>query len=218
DGIDQRLIEIVLRFEDELLGRAVFPGGRTQVAERDLALAIVEFRHLTELQRIALAGAAGEIVEDSPARGHRRRITVRLGELEFIDRAMGRKLAPRRQRRWPRRAETGQRDRGRREDRAEHAPAEDRHRNLPPRRRLAAQHRDAVRLLQPGTAGTLWVSRAQRSTKWCAADPGPLRSVAVPDQRCTASHSASKTRVNALMASRCTASGTRPCSARARLA
>ena len=31
------------------------------------------------------------------------------------------------------------------------------------------------------------VSRAQRSTKWCAADPGSLRSVAVPDQRCTAS-------------------------------
>src|SRR5262245_39679393 len=33
------------------------------------------------------------------------------------------------------------------------------------------------------------VSRAQRSTsaaKWCAADPGSLRSVAVPDQRCTA--------------------------------
>ena len=32
------------------------------------------------------------------------------------------------------------------------------------------------------------VSRAQRSTKWCAADPGPLRTElwAVPDQRCTA--------------------------------
>jgi len=30
------------------------------------------------------------------------------------------------------------------------------------------------------------VSRAQRSTKWCAADPGPFQSVAVPDQRCTA--------------------------------
>src|SRR5258708_17820058 len=63
------------------------------------------------------------------------------------------------------------------------------------------------------------VSRAQRSTKWCAADTdlgftrdrrsdarksgkpdlrGSLRSVAVPDQRC---HSASKTRVNALMTS-----------------
>src|SRR6266508_1076434 len=33
------------------------------------------------------------------------------------------------------------------------------------------------------------MSRAQRSTseaKWCAADPGPFKSVAVPDQRCTA--------------------------------
>jgi hypothetical protein len=27
------------------------------------------------------------------------------------------------------------------------------------------------------------VSRAQRSTQWCAADPGPFQSVAVPDQR-----------------------------------
>src|SRR6266508_264675 len=34
-----------------------------------------------------------------------------------------------------------------------------------------------------------WLSRARRSTseaKWCAADPGPFQSVAVPDQRCTA--------------------------------
>jgi hypothetical protein len=38
------------------------------------------------------------------------------------------------------------------------------------------------------------VSRARRITQWCAADPGPLRSVAVPEQRCTAP--------------RCTASGT----------
>ncbi len=30
------------------------------------------------------------------------------------------------------------------------------------------------------------VSRAQRSTQWCAADPGPPQSVTVPDQRCTA--------------------------------
>jgi len=30
------------------------------------------------------------------------------------------------------------------------------------------------------------VSRAQRSTKWCAAGPGPFQSEAVPDQRCTA--------------------------------
>ena len=32
-----------------------------------------------------------------------------------------------------------------------------------------------------------FVSRALRSTKGCAADPGPYQSVAVPDQRCTAS-------------------------------
>jgi hypothetical protein len=45
--------------------------------------------------------------------------------------------------------------------------------------------------------GRCLVSRAQRSTKWCAADPGPLRTelLAVPDQRCA-------TR------SRCIASGT----------
>ena len=30
------------------------------------------------------------------------------------------------------------------------------------------------------------MSRARRSTKWCAADPGPPQSVAVPGQRCTA--------------------------------
>jgi hypothetical protein len=30
------------------------------------------------------------------------------------------------------------------------------------------------------------VSRAQRSTKWCAADPGPFQTATVPDQRCTA--------------------------------
>src|SRR5262249_39854243 len=41
------------------------------------------------------------------------------------------------------------------------------------------------------------VSRAQRSTKWCAADPGPLRSVAVPGQ---GGHSAAETRVTPLMA------------------
>ena len=41
------------------------------------------------------------------------------------------------------------------------------------------------------------VSRAQRSMserEWCAADPGPSQTLAVPDQRCTAT--------------RCTASGT----------
>src|SRR5262249_60831267 len=49
DGIDQRLIDVVLRFEDELLRCAVFPSGRAQIAERNLALPVVEFRDLTEL-------------------------------------------------------------------------------------------------------------------------------------------------------------------------
>jgi hypothetical protein len=35
-------------------------------------------------------------------------------------------------------------------------------------------------------AQSCWVSRAQRSTKWCAADPGSSRWMAVPDQRRTA--------------------------------
>ena len=148
DGIEQRLIEIVLRFEDELLGRAVFPGGRTQVAERDLALAVVEFRHLAELQRIALAGTAGKIVEDATAGGHRG-IAPRLRELEFVDRAVGRKLAPRRQCGCVPYTQTDQRERRHHDDRAERRPAEDRHRNLPPRRPIAAQHRGAARLLQP---------------------------------------------------------------------
>src|SRR2546427_8778669 len=43
------------------------------------------------------------------------------------------------------------------------------------------------------------VSRAQRSTKWCAADPGPFQSLAVPDQRRT---------VPRWRTPRCAASGT----------
>src|SRR5262249_13249195 len=77
-----------------------------------------------------------------------------LRELEFIDRTVGRKLARRRQRGCVPPAETGPRERRRHDNRAERRPAEDRHRNLPPRRPIAAQHRRAVRLLQPCTAGT----------------------------------------------------------------
>src|SRR6266508_4013099 len=33
-------------------------------------------------------------------------------------------------------------------------------------------------------------SAARNEVKWCAADPGPLRSVAVPDQRCSTRASA----------------------------
>src|SRR4029077_5734312 len=99
DGIDLGLVDIVLRLEDVRLGRAVFPRGRAQIAERDLALAIVEFRNLAELQGIAFAGTAGEIVEDAAARRHGGRITAGLRKLELVDRTVGRKLVRRRKRR-----------------------------------------------------------------------------------------------------------------------
>ena len=47
------------------LARAVLPGGRAQIAQRHLALAAVELRDLPEFRGIALAGAAGEIIEDA---------------------------------------------------------------------------------------------------------------------------------------------------------
>jgi zinc protease len=56
---------------------------------------------------------------------------------------------------------------------------------------LASRRVLVARVLSAPRAGNVFVnlrcvSRAQRSTKWCAADPGSLRTVAVPDQRCTA--------------------------------
>src|SRR5262249_56456039 len=78
--VDQRLVDVVLRLVDQFPAAAVFPAGRAQIAERDLSLAVVELRDLAELQRVALAGAAGEIVENSPARGHGCGIAAGLGE------------------------------------------------------------------------------------------------------------------------------------------
>ena len=134
-----RLVEIVLRLEDVRLGRAVFPRGRAQIAERDLALAIVELRNLAELQGIAFAGTAGEIVEDAAARRHGGGIAAGLRKLELVDRTVGRKLVRRRQRRRLSQADTaGQRDRNRQNRRrhAEHRSTRHHHRNLPPRRPL----------------------------------------------------------------------------------
>src|SRR5207237_6595430 len=48
------------------LARGIFPGMRAQIAQRQLALAAVEFGHLAKFGRVALAGAAREIVEDAP--------------------------------------------------------------------------------------------------------------------------------------------------------
>src|SRR5262249_48070807 len=68
---------------------------------------------------------------------------------------VGRKLARRRQCSCVPHAQTDQRERRRRDDRAERRSAEDRHRNLPPRRPIAAQHRGAAGLLQPCCRNTL---------------------------------------------------------------
>ena len=61
------LVEHILRVEAEFLGVAVFPGGRAQIAERDLAFAGIELGDLAELQLVAFAGIAGKIVEDAAA-------------------------------------------------------------------------------------------------------------------------------------------------------
>src|ERR1700677_3634516 len=64
--------------------------------------------------------------------------------------------------------------------------------------RAAPRPGHVVRKEQKAQIDEFDVSRAQRSTKWCAADPGSLQTLAfakVPDLRC--------------IATRCTASGTK---------
>ena len=70
------------------LAGGVLPGGRAQIAERQLALAAVELRDLAEFGGVALAGAAGEIVEDAAARAVDRVRAARLHQAEFIERLM----------------------------------------------------------------------------------------------------------------------------------
>src|SRR5215510_13514447 len=183
DAIDQRLVHVVLRLVDELLRRAVFPGGRTHVAEGDLAFAVVELRHLAELQRIAVAGVAREIVKNATARGYRRGIAARLRQLELVDRAVRGQLVCRRHCRCVPQADAGGNRGGgnryakpvfREAKPVESKPVEYRHRNQPPRR-LAAQHRDAARVLQPRTARLARRrpigedSAGQRQQRWIAA-------------------------------------------------
>ncbi len=68
---------MVLRGEAVALRGAVFPGIRPQVAEADLALAVVQFRDLPELQRVTLAGVAREVVEDAAPRVLHRGLAAR---------------------------------------------------------------------------------------------------------------------------------------------
>ena len=94
DRVEQLLIEMVLRGEAIALGGAVLPGVRAQVAEADLALAVVELRHLPELERIALAGAAGEIVRMRPRAVCTEALPRDLAERELVDRPMRRQVDP----------------------------------------------------------------------------------------------------------------------------
>ena len=79
------------------LARAVLPRGRAQVAQRHLALADFELGDLAEFGGVALAGVAGEIVEDAPARA--------------VDRARCRATSPGSVRRAPDAAGTARRPR-----------------------------------------------------------------------------------------------------------
>ena len=80
--VDLLLIHVVLRLEAEALALGFLPGGRAQVARVSLALAAVELGHLAKLQRVAFAGAAGEIIDDAAAHGLER-LACRATEVSF---------------------------------------------------------------------------------------------------------------------------------------
>src|SRR5208282_6783799 len=88
DGIDQILVDEVFRREFEALGVAAFPGGGAQVAGGYFTFAGIKLGHLTEPQRIAVAGVAVEIVENAPAHPDDLRAAARLTEREIVDGAV----------------------------------------------------------------------------------------------------------------------------------
>src|SRR6266403_1744087 len=90
-----------IALETIALARAIRPGRRAQVAQRHLPLATVQFRDLSEFRGVALAGAAGEIIEDATTRAVDRVGTARLYQAELIKRLMREKRAARRGNRWP---------------------------------------------------------------------------------------------------------------------
>src|SRR5262249_33070381 len=70
------------------LSLAVLPRTRTQIAQHRLAFADLEFGDLAELRGIALAGAAGEIVEDTAARAVDRIGAARFHQAQIVERLM----------------------------------------------------------------------------------------------------------------------------------
>ena len=88
DRIDEILVDEIFRRELEALGVGAFPGRRAQIAGGHFAFAGIELGDLAELQRIALAGIAVEIVEDAAAHADDLRIAARLAESEIVDGAV----------------------------------------------------------------------------------------------------------------------------------
>src|SRR5581483_4452550 len=71
-------------------GISVFPGGRPQVTQCRLALTGVELGHLPELQLIALAGAAREVIQNSATYTLDPAGAARLCQFEIVDRPVRR--------------------------------------------------------------------------------------------------------------------------------
>ena len=103
DGIDQVLIDEILRSKFEALGVGAFPSGRAQIAGRYFAFAGIELGDLAEIQRIALAGIAAEIVDDAAADAGNLRVATGLPEREVVNRSMRHEYNGRVRRSGPRR-------------------------------------------------------------------------------------------------------------------
>src|SRR6202000_2337856 len=69
------------------------PGGRAQIAQGHLVLTAFELRDLPEFGGIALAGAAGEVVEDAPPRAVDRTGAARFDQAEVVQLLMRQKRA-----------------------------------------------------------------------------------------------------------------------------
>ena len=57
-----------------------WPGGK-----RCCFLAVVDLRHQPELELIAVALVAGEVIQNPPARGHRAVLASRVRQFQFVD-------------------------------------------------------------------------------------------------------------------------------------
>ena len=73
DRIGIRVVHAAVDLETVGLALRIFPGRRAQIGQGHLALAAVQFRNLPEFRCVTLAVAAGEIIENAPARGVDRR-------------------------------------------------------------------------------------------------------------------------------------------------